>query len=345
MANKYFTQLTQLTSGNVASGDALAIEDVSAGETKYISASDLQAYMSGGGTYATKMSGRLTTESGVPNSQSDRSAQSTVYLTPYNGNHLAIYDGSADVTKSFSELTLTLNASAHLSGNVYDVYVFLSGGVVTLGTSPAWTSTSARGTGAGTAEYELYNGYYRNKNTMTMKNGASTYSNITARYATLVGTIYCSANAQTDDTLAKRYVWNYNNRLPRRMFTGKNASHTYTTGTVRAWNSNTTIGEARMACVIGVADAAMGVRALSVYTSATSGLNYLYIGLNTTTTPSENSSDAHSLVGVGGGAIMTASHSVILQPVIGYNYIQALEYGFITSNTITDIIMSGILQC
>ena len=47
MANKYFTQLTQLSYGSVASGDALAIEDISAGETKYISMSELSQYLSG----------------------------------------------------------------------------------------------------------------------------------------------------------------------------------------------------------------------------------------------------------------------------------------------------------
>lgn len=46
MANKYFTQLTQITAGSVASGDAFAIEDISGGETKYIVASDVATYVS-----------------------------------------------------------------------------------------------------------------------------------------------------------------------------------------------------------------------------------------------------------------------------------------------------------
>jgi hypothetical protein len=46
MANKYFTQLTQLAAGSIASGDAMAIEDISAGETKYSTVSDFATYVS-----------------------------------------------------------------------------------------------------------------------------------------------------------------------------------------------------------------------------------------------------------------------------------------------------------
>jgi hypothetical protein len=45
MAQKYFTQLTQLAAGSVAPGDAFAIEDISGGETKYITAQDTATYL------------------------------------------------------------------------------------------------------------------------------------------------------------------------------------------------------------------------------------------------------------------------------------------------------------
>jgi hypothetical protein len=75
MANKYFTQLTQLTAGSVASGDALAIEDISAGETKYITALDIATYLSGlvgaggwtsvGGTWTYASAATITVPSGA----------------------------------------------------------------------------------------------------------------------------------------------------------------------------------------------------------------------------------------------------------------------------------------
>lgn len=46
MANKYFTQLNQLAAGSISAGDAMAIEDISAGETKYATASDFATYVS-----------------------------------------------------------------------------------------------------------------------------------------------------------------------------------------------------------------------------------------------------------------------------------------------------------
>jgi hypothetical protein len=47
MAQKYFSQLTNLAAGSVAAGDALAIEDISAGETKYITSDDYATYLTG----------------------------------------------------------------------------------------------------------------------------------------------------------------------------------------------------------------------------------------------------------------------------------------------------------
>ena len=53
-------------------------------------------------------------------------------------------------------------------------------GAVTLGTGPAWNTTtpgsSARGTGAGTTELQRQNGLWANKNVITLRNGATTYS-------------------------------------------------------------------------------------------------------------------------------------------------------------------------
>jgi hypothetical protein len=44
---KYFTQLTNLAGGSIAGGDAYVIEDISAGETKYVTDTDLVAHLSG----------------------------------------------------------------------------------------------------------------------------------------------------------------------------------------------------------------------------------------------------------------------------------------------------------
>lgn len=71
MANKYFTQLTQLAAGSVASGDAIAIEDISAGETKYITSAD----------YATYVSSTLAAASGGW----DAVADTWAYLGTYSG--------------------------------------------------------------------------------------------------------------------------------------------------------------------------------------------------------------------------------------------------------------------
>jgi hypothetical protein len=99
--------------------------------------------------------GYLTLTSGTAIITGDVLAATSVYYTPYIGNQIPIYDGTQFNLSSFSELTLTLNSN-HTASNIYDVFVWLESGVVTMGTGPAWNTATAgagaRGSGAGTTE-------------------------------------------------------------------------------------------------------------------------------------------------------------------------------------------------
>lgn len=66
---------------------------------------------SGGGSSASDTvlsSGRLTLTSGTPITTADVTGATTVYYTPYNGNGISLYDGSAWVGVSFSEVSIKL---------------------------------------------------------------------------------------------------------------------------------------------------------------------------------------------------------------------------------------------
>ncbi len=193
--------------------------------------------------------GYLTLQSDTNNiiTSSDTTAATAVYYTPLRGNFIPIYNGTKWATQTFSQLTLTL-VSNHVADAIYDVFVFLNSGSVTIGTGPAWNTTtpgsSARGTGAGTTELQRLNGIWTNKNIMTLRNGSTTYTNVSANQCTYVGTIHIDHTAgQTSCYTSygqnrKWGVWNAYNRQNIILQVGDStASWNYNTATIRASNN------------------------------------------------------------------------------------------------------------
>jgi hypothetical protein len=160
---------------------------------------------------------RLTGTSATPVTTSDVTAIETLYFSPYKGNRCAVYDGSAGwIVLSSAELTLDVpNAT-----NCYDVFVYSNSGTLAI-ESLAWTNATSRATAL-----TLQNG-------VLVKTGATT-----RRY---VGTFYSVAtgNGQTEDSIAKRYVWNYYNRVIKLMkVVEATDTWSYTTATYRQANNS-----------------------------------------------------------------------------------------------------------
>lgn len=161
--------------------------------------------------------GRLTTESGVPVSTSDRVAQSTLYFTPYQGNLVGLYDGTRWKLYSFTERSLAL--SGLTSGKNYDVFLWDNAGTLALELSAAWTNDTTRADAL-----SLQDGIY-------CKNGA-----LTRRY---LGTIRTTGTTTIEDSLTKRFVWSATSRVsrPMRAIEGTD-SWTYSTDSWRQANGN-----------------------------------------------------------------------------------------------------------
>lgn len=199
---------------------------------------------------ASSPQGRLTLTSATPVLAVGITAGTAVYYTPYVGNLVPIYDGSLINTKTFAELTLTLNSN-HVASNIYDVFAFVNSGAVTLGTGPAWNTATAgsgsRGTGAGTTELSrTIGGFWTNAVAATLRNGATTYS-VNVNCATYLGSIFVDGtNGQVSCLLAygqsrKWGVWNAYNRVPIILKAGDStASWTYVTNTFRASRADST---------------------------------------------------------------------------------------------------------
>jgi len=190
--------------------------------------------------------GRLTLTTALPVTTSDVTAAGTVYYTPTVGDQLPIYDGSSFVPTTFAELSLVLNSNSghagyHQSGKGFDCFVFNDAGTIRLGTGPAWSSDTARGSGAGTTELELYKGVLVNKVSITLRFGTSSGDTVSvaARKATYVGSFYCTANGQTEDSKAKRMLYNRYVQKERLLLRQEATdSWTYTTATLRQANGS-----------------------------------------------------------------------------------------------------------
>jgi hypothetical protein len=129
-----------------------------------------------------------------------------------------------------SELTFALGTLANASN--YDLFVWDNAGTLTLSAGPAWTSDTARGSGAGTTELEVVDGVVVNKVAISGGPGA--------RAGRVVGGFRTTATTTTEDSKLKRFLWNAQLRSPRPFLVFDTAdSWSYTTDTWRQANANT----------------------------------------------------------------------------------------------------------
>jgi len=254
--------------------------------------------------------GRLTLESGVPVSTTDQSAKTSVYYTPYSGNRIALYDGSATWNvRTFSEITISLVGLT--ASKPYDIFAYDNAGTVTIETL-VWTSGTARATAL-----VLQDG-------VLVKSGATT-----RRY---LGTVYINATGgQTDDTLTKRYVFNYYNRVLRAMRRQETTdSWTYTTATARQANASSLN---QLEIMNGFPEDQISVTLIAGATNTNTGVALgVFIGEDSTTTVSSD----HNRIPVQYGA--TSSYTPMMAfltktPAVGYHYYAWLEISQATGTT------------
>lgn len=247
--------------------------------------------------------GRLTLTTGTPVMTSTVTAATTVYFTPYKGNYIALYDGSADWdVVQFTEISLSL--SGYTANKNYDIWCYNNGGTATL-ESTVWTDNTTRATALAKQD-----GVY-------VKSGATT-----RRY---LGTIRInSSGGQCDFELGglavggaiqSLYVWNYYNRVPVTTYTGDTTDYWIYTGGWRSANNSATY---RLDLIVGVQeDIITASYNCYIYTSGTANVG---VGYDTTLAFSGSPSGMYA------GQYAFAEYRT--QPTAGYHYVQAVEAGF-----------------
>lgn len=190
--------------------------------------------------------GRLTLTTAVPVMTSTVSAATTVYYTPYLHRYVPLYDGTSyamhDVGGELSQATTdsTKSPAAVTTNSNYDLFVWLDGTTYRCTRGPAWSSATARGTGAGTTELERVKGVWLNKVAIT--NGPA------ANRGTYVGTIRSNGSSQIDfnlgaaaagGTAALIYVVNaYNQVVAQPVVVDTTATWAYGTASYRSSNNS-----------------------------------------------------------------------------------------------------------
>lgn len=288
--------ITAATEDDVAAADYLWFADASASnETNRIRLDRLAGWAA-----KDLFQARLTLTSGSPVAD-DPGNGATIYLAPYKGNRVGLYDGTRWIEYVLSEISLALTVT---SGSVYDVWLYDNAGTLTLETL-VWTNTTTRATALATQD-----GIY-------VKSGATT-----RRY---VGTIWASGNNQTTDDTTVRGVWNYYNRIPKRISCQPiDDSHTYTTATWRQWNATDTGGQTRIEFVSGVKEDAIVVMAHGNCYNANEPWSSVGIGIDAT-----NANSALTM----GGFRLPAQARYAGHPGIGKHAMYLLQYSAVSGTT------------
>ena len=204
---------------------------------------------------------RLTLTTAVPVTTADVTGATTIYLSPYKGGMIALYDGAAWALYSSAEISVALGTLT--SGLPYDVFVLQTAGVLSMELL-AWTNGTTRATAL-----VLTNGVW-------LKTGA-----LTRRY---VGTFYTTSATATEDSAAKRFLFNADNRVPRPWAPATETADSWTYNTV-AWRESNANTNNRLQCVIGLSEDAVHIVARSecFLTSGTSDLFAAGVGVDSTT--------------------------------------------------------------
>ena len=262
--------------------------------------------------------GRLTTEPGVPLSTADRTAQATLYFTPDLGNRIGLFDGTRWKLYTFAEMAQPLTTLT--AGKNYDAFVYDNFGTPALSLE-VWSTDTARLQNLATQDGVPVSGYTP-----------------TARY---VGTIRATSATTTEDSLARRFVWNRYNRLWRPAYKTSSAGHSYDAGTSRPWNNDTAF---RWEFVLGDASPVRFGIGGAHRASAAGNRCLIHNALDSTTANGDPALGGYNGSYTGQYAYTTSGGMKVV--AAGYHFVQAMQLSNATpTNTYSDAYTFGEVPC
>lgn len=248
--------------------------------------------------------GRLTLTDSTPVTTSDVTAATTLYFEPYKGDKVALYDGSAnwDVYDLGSGVSITFSG---LSADTnYDVFLYDNSGLTL--ELVAWSNNTTRATA------------------LTTQDGVYVKSGATARlYIGTIRTTSSSPTIECEDSAENRFVWNYYNRVKRKLVREEPVND-WTSTTYGGFRQVRNNAANQVEIVVGVnEDCVSMVASLNGSHSATTAYFSTGIGLDSTGTAASGCIYVAT-------TINTVSYTPSIAiwdgyPGIGYHYIAWLE--------------------
>jgi len=240
---------------------------------------------------------RLTLASGSPVPSADVTAAGTLYFTPYRGSQVSLYTPLGWRLHSFSEVSLSLSSLG--GGTNYDIFLYdLEGGLTLQAVS--WTADTTRAAA------------------LAWQDGVPVQTS--APEKRYLGTIRTSAAGQCEDSMLRRFVWNYCSRRVRSLRVAEQTDlWTYNVRALRPFNNSTAN---RVEFVLGLLEDAVQLN-FCAFAKAASASNFgIGIGLDSTTAddPLVVKNAGGSTTGDGLNAVYSG-----LPGQAGYHYLQLLE--------------------
>ena len=277
--------------------------------------------------------GRLTLTSGSPVMSTNAVAVSTVYYDTYVGNTVPVWNGSSftSLTITADEISLTLTSTHSTASNVFDVFAINNASSLVIATGPAWSSTTSRGTGAGTTELQLKNGIWTNKNALTHAwNGTTDYGSVSANQATYLGSVYTTGAGQTGMAMKPAAasggtnnflgLYNaYNRVLITAIEQDSTANWNYATSTARPTNNSTSN---RISWLDGLAQSSVAFSGhVAAFISASTPAVVIWVNVDSTSAFSPTLCQF-----LCPAAATSINFNSAALPLLGLHYVQQMEY-------------------
>jgi hypothetical protein len=279
--------------------------------------------------------GRLTPSAGVAIPTTDAAAATTLYYAPSAHRLVPIYDGTDVQAYQFTAndtdttgLTMTLGAN-WAAATIYDVFVTLKSGVVTLVTGPGWSSPAA---GASVRGYSLasFAGFLTNAATMTVRDTNSSTFSVAANQATYVGLMFINGSGGQYDLKfgsaaagggsAINGIWNtYNRTLST--FAVFDTTATWTPSATSTWQPLNGSTSNRMNFFTGLADDPVDAQLVCTLAPPAAKIAKIGVGQSSTSAPASRSVVFATTTTKVAGSARTSVYGAA-----GNNYVQALQW-------------------
>lgn len=247
--------------------------------------------------------GRLTGTTGTPVTVADVTAITTLFYAPYGGcDTIPTFDGTQWTLSRFTQLSIAVPAAAN---QMYDVFVYDNAGALALELT-AWTNDTTRATALTT------------QNSVYVKTGVLTRLYLGSFRTTAVA-------GQSEDSVTKRYLWNYYHRVSRvlRVREATN-SWNYNTATWRQANASTAN---QVDVVVGVAEVLLSLTLIGDASNSSGVATNFAVGIgeDSTTAPMTTSTGQHAGSAGAAGSYWQTTARVDTYPAIGRHFYAWLE--------------------